>query len=128
MWKRFKIKLTHLARQVNFPGLKDQCDIDVLGINGDYVVAFEAKTSIDIGDIEHFRSHVLSRFYKLLPEYKGRKLYAGVAYIRARDGFDDEDIIKHAEHRGLLVIKVIGKSSRIVNTKGFRLRNYRSPS
>ncbi len=62
-------------------------------------------------------SVTLSRFREWLPAYSGHRLYGAVAYLEA-----DESVVRHAERRGLFVIRATGSSASIVNQPGFEAR------
>ncbi len=49
--------------------------------------------------------------------YSGHRLYGAVAYLEA-----DESVVRHAERRGLFVIRATGSSASIVNQPGFEPR------
>lgn len=54
-----------------------------------------------------------------MPEHRGKKVYGGVAYLRVGNKERESEVVRHAEERGLFVIKIIGDSNKIVNSKDF---------
>ena len=91
-------------------------EVDILARNGDEVVAVEVKTTLKVRDVDRYLS-VLEGFEELFPEYRDRKVYGAVAYLRA-----DESSDEYAEGRGLFVIRATGSSASITNPEGFTPR------
>ena len=89
-------------------------ELDIVAINGKEVILVEVKTTLKVKDIEHFTKK-LNIFTTWRPEYKGKKVYGAVAYLRA-----DENSAKHAERQGLFVIRATGNSASIINKKDFK--------
>ena len=89
-------------------------EIDIVAINGKEVVLVEVKTTLKVKDIEHFTKK-LNIFTTWRPEYKGKKIYGAIAYLRA-----DENSAKYADKLGLFVIRATGSSASIINKKDFK--------
>ena len=87
------------------------------------LVIVEVKTTLCISDIKYFIRNILNRFPTLAPRYADRKVYAGVAYVKT--GSNEANVIKYAEDSGLFIIKVVNNTNKIVNSAGFKLRDYR---
>ena len=85
-----------------------------MAVNGEELVLVEVKTNLKIKAIQHFTKK-LNIFTTWRPEYKGKKVYGAVAYIRA-----DEQSAKHAERQGLFVIRATGNSASIINKEDFK--------
>ena len=102
--------------------VKDKWDglhygFDILAVNGEeVVVVVEVRTTLRAEDVTHFLEK-LERFTEWVPEYKGRKILAAVAYLKA-----DSTVRKHAERQGLYVIRATGSSASIINEPDFRPR------
>lgn len=96
----------------------DYFEIDILAANGTEVVAVEVKTTLRPRDVKRFEEK-LARFREWLPAYGGYRLYGAVAYLEA-----DESVVRHAERRGLFVIRATGSSASIVNEPGFEPRAF----
>ena len=88
-------------------------ELDIIAINGKELVLVEVKTTLKVRDIERFKEK-LKIFTTWRPEYKGKRIYGAVAYLRV-----DENSAKHAEKQGLFVIKATGNSASIINKKDF---------
>ena len=123
MQKRFAITLDDVSLRTRGKYDGKQWEIDIIGVNGDVVVVIEVKTTLSIDDTKYFIRRIIKRFYKLMPRYRHRKVYAGVAYVKT--GSNEADVIQHAEDNGLFVIKVVNNTNKIVNSAGFKLRDYR---
>ena len=93
---------------------QERCEIDVIAKNGQEIVVVEVKTTLTVKDVRKFLD-VLNRFPRLLPEYKDKKVYGAVAYLRAQDSSD-----VYSEKQGLFIIKATGSSANIANQEGFK--------
>ena len=97
-----------------------QWEIDIIAANGHEVVAVEVKTTLKVGDVDHFVD-TLKRFAVQAPAlYRGKRVYGAVAYLRA-DGSSDV----YAERQGLFVIRATGSSASITNGDRFTPRTFR---
>ena len=93
-------------------------EIDILGINGTEIVAVEVKTTLRPEDIGIFENKL--KVLKLwMRQYADKKIYGGVAYVRA-----DAGSAKLAAKRGLFVIRAVGESARIINSPNFKPRSF----
>ena len=95
-------------------GKKEQeyCEIDIIAKNGKEIVVVEVKTTLGVKDVNKFLN-ILKKFSQLLPEYKEKKLYGAVAYLRSQDSSEI-----YAEKNGLFVIRATDNSSSLINKKG----------
>ena len=89
-------------------------EFDLVAVNGKEVVLVEVKSNLKVKDIEYFTNKIKS-FTIWKPEYKGSRIYGAVAYLRS-----SESSPKHAEKKGLFVIRATGNSASIINKKGFK--------
>ena len=111
------IEVDHtMTNVVKRSGGQRRREVDILALNGDEVVAVEVKTTLKVRHVDRYLS-VLERFGEVLPEYRERKVYGAVAYLRA-----DESSDEYAEGRGLFVIRATGSSASITNPKDFTPR------
>ena len=93
-------------------------EIDILAINGAEIVAVEVKTTLRPEDIGIFENKL--KVLKLwMRQYADKKIYGGVAYIRA-----DAGSAKLAAKRGLFVIRAVGESASIINSPNFKPRSF----
>ena len=87
--------------------------------NGHEVVAVVVKTTLKVGDVNHFVG-TLKRFAVQAPAvYRGKRLYGAVAYLRANGSSD-----VYAERQGLFVIRATGSSASITNGDRFTPRTF----
>lgn len=93
-------------------------EIDILAVNGAEVVVVEVKTTLRPKDVTRFLKK-LSEFVEWFPEYRERRIYGAVAYLRS-----DGSVTAHAERQGLFVIRATGNSATIVNAPDFKPRAF----
>ena len=111
------IEVDHtMTNVVKRSGGQRRREVDILALNGDEVVAVEVKTTLKVRHVDRYLS-VLEKFGEVLPEYRERKVYGAVAYLRA-----DESSDEYAEGRGLFVIRATGSSASITNPEDFTPR------
>ncbi|MBF0339008.1 MAG: DUF3782 domain-containing protein [Nitrospirae bacterium] len=93
-------------------------EIDIFGINGQYVVAIEIKSTLSVADVnEH-----LARLSKLQQAFKGhadKQIIGAVAGIVIEEGVD-----RYAYHKGLFVIGESGNTVKILNDSKFVPRHF----
>ncbi|NUM33391.1 MAG: DUF3782 domain-containing protein [Candidatus Brocadiae bacterium] len=89
-------------------------EIDILGINHDYVIAIEVKSTLGIDDVNEFLEE-LQKFKLFFPEYKDRKLIGAVAGIEITGKAD-----RYAYKKGLFVLGQAGEDVVIKNDKKFK--------
>ncbi len=89
-------------------------ELDIVAINGQEVVLVEVKTTLKVKDVKRFIKK-LNIFTAWRPEYKGKKIYGAVAYLRAA-----ESSAQHAEKQGLFVIRATGNSASVINKESFK--------
>ena len=107
--KRWKI--THVAREYEF---------DLIAVGSDVVVVIEVKTTLRSENINKFAAAMLD-IPAIFPEYEGRDIYGGFAYMKAQDGAE-----ARAHKHGLLTIRAIGAStSQLVGFDKTQLRNFK---
>ncbi len=88
-------------------------EIDVLGVDGEYAVLIEVKSTLGIDDV---REHIdrLGKFKRFFPEYADRKTVGAVAGIVIDEGVD-----RFAYKNGLFVIAQSGDTVRLINDETF---------
>ncbi len=91
-------------------------EIDIVAANGAEVVVVEVKTTLGSEDVTEFLDK-LSQFVEWSPEYRERRIYGAVAYLKS-----DVSVTKYADRRGLFVIRATGSSASIVNELDFEPR------
>ena len=93
-------------------------EFDIIAVNGREIVIVEVKTTLSTKDVKYFLKK-LSRVNKYMPEYKDKKVYGAVAYLRKQTGVD-----VFAEREGLFVIRATGNSASITNKKNFKPKTF----
>ncbi len=96
----------------------EHIEFDIVAANGNEVVVVEVKTTLRPKDVAWFLDK-LSWFSEWFTPYRGRPVYGAVAYLRG-----DSSVIRHAERRGLFVIRATGSSASIVNEPDFEPRAF----
>ena len=81
-------------------------EFDLIAINGKEVVAIEVKTHLIQANVDKFISR-MEEFRDIFPEYRDKKVYAGVAYL------DENDAAEYAKSKGLFVIKAPGGEAHV---------------
>ena len=74
----------------------------------------EVKTTLRVKHVKEFLWE-LDQFTEWLPEYRGRRVYGAVAYIKVV-----EEAEKYAARQGLFVIRATRSSASILNPAGFK--------
>ena len=110
------IEVDHTITNLKKINGQTRVEFDIVAVNGEEAVAVEVKTTLKVRDVDHF-VQMLAQFAAQLPEYRGRKVYGAVAYLKA-----DEKSDSYAERRGLFVIRATGSSASITNREGFTPR------
>ncbi len=91
-------------------------EIDILAVNGDYVVAIEVKSTLGIDDVNDHLTR-LSKFKQAFPTYANRTVIGAVAGIVINEGVD-----RYAYQKGLFVIGQSGDTVKILNDEKFTPR------
>ena len=105
-----------LARDTEKRRGGESYEVDIIAVNGEEVVVVEVKTTLRSEDVGRFRSK-LGRFKEWWPEYRDRKVYGAMAYLKTWD-----DVAREAERRGFFVIRATGDNASIVNAEDFEPR------
>jgi hypothetical protein len=98
------------------PGYEQEWDVVL--VNGDEVVAVEAKSRLRLRDLDRLEER-LKKFKGAFPQYKDHTVYGAVAAIKF-----DSGTARAAEKRGLFVFRPGGEIMKLVNGKGFRPKGY----
>jgi len=93
---------------------QEECEIDIIAKNGREIVAVEVKTNLTVRGVRRFLD-VLKRLTRMLPEYRDKKVYGAVAWLRSESGAH-----LFAERQGLFVIRATGDSASIINKESFK--------
>ncbi len=85
------------------------CDIDIIAVNDESLVAVDVKSTLNIKDVNDFLEK-LQKFIMFFPQFKNYNVYGALAYFKVTQGAD-----KFAMKQGLFVIR---DSGEILNKKG----------
>ena len=77
-------------------------EYDLIAVNGSEIVVFEIKTTFSIENL-YTLVEKLMRVRERFPEYRDKKIYGGIAYLKA-----SENAVQLAQERGLFLIKAPG--------------------
>ena len=96
----------------------DTMEIDILGVDREYVVLVEVKSTLGADDV---RDHLerLGLFRHFFPEYEDRKAIGAVAGIVM-----EENVGRFAYRQGLFVIAQSGDAVKILNDESFRPKTW----
>jgi len=89
-------------------------EIDIIAVNTTEIVAVEVKTTLLPDDVKNFLEE-LQIFKEVFPEYKKKRLYGAVAYLKVESEAD-----VYSERKGLFVIRATGNSASITNDEKFK--------
>ena len=87
------------------------CEIDIIAVNNDALVATEVKSTLSVKDVKDFLEK-LRNFSMFFPQFRNYKIYGAVAYLKVTQGAE-----KFAMKEGLFVIRATGDSGEILNKK-----------
>ena len=108
------LTLQRIKRKYN----DDDYEIDLIAKDGNEIVVVEVKTTLGIEDVNHFIDK-LKIFKEVISEFKENTIYGAVAYIQ-----QDSEAQKYAAKKGLLVIKAVGESAKIINRSNFKPKEW----
>ena len=93
-------------------------EIDVLVVDDGHVLAVEAKSSLNVTDVQDFVGD-LEQFRTFFPEYAASQLYGAVAGIGIEAGAD-----RYAYRQGLFVLAETGETISILNDETFEPKSW----
>ena len=111
-----KVEATLTSLKGEYDG--EYAEFDIIAVNGKEVVVVEVKTTLQLSHVKYFIKK-LEKFTKWRPEYKDKKVYGAVAYLKANAGSG-----RYTEKQKLFVIKATGSSASITNSKRFKPKNF----
>jgi len=114
LFEKRGIQIERISQRVRVRKQGGEMEIDILGINGEYAVLVEVKSTLSPEDVKEFIEKV-KKFKKFFPEYADRKTVGAVAGIVM-----ESDADKFAYQQGLFVIAQKGDSVKIINSSRFK--------
>ena len=113
-----KIEVIGVAKEHKRTIDGEDYEIDIIAINGKEIVVVEVKTTLGKRDVDHFLKK-LKVFRDYFTEYKNRKIYGCVAYLREHQGSAG-----YSQKQGLLVIRATGSSASVINREKFKPKEF----
>ena len=108
------IELTQTLSRARAKRNGNAMEIDILGVNKEYAVLVEAKSTLSVDDVDEHLER-LRKFKQFFHQYKGYKVIGAVAGIVI-----SESVEKYAMKKGLFVIAQSGESVKILNDEQFK--------
>ncbi|MEZ4526990.1 MAG: hypothetical protein R2941_13825 [Desulfobacterales bacterium] len=112
------IEIERISQRVKVRKKGEEMEVDILGVNGEYAVPVEVKSTLSTDDVKEFIEK-LGKFRQFFPEYADRKIVGAVAGIVMDGGAD-----KFAYRQGLFVIAQKGDSVKIINDRKFKPKTF----
>ncbi|MBF0345907.1 MAG: hypothetical protein HQL06_16975 [Nitrospirae bacterium] len=116
MFQEKGIVVETISRSVQSKVKDAEMEIDILAVNGEYVVAVEIKSTLGVNDVD---DHIerLAKFKQAFKVYADRNVIGAVAGIVINEGVD-----RYAYKNGLFVIGQSGDTVKILNDDKFEPR------
>lgn len=108
------IQVEQTATRLKDESSNRRYEIDVLAINGQEMVAIEAKKNLTKKDVDIAKKR-FQVFKQYNQEANQKILYGAIAYLEC-----DEKVNLYAEQQGFFVFQVTGNSAVIHNTSDFK--------
>ena len=93
-------------------------EYDAIAVAGEFVFVNSTKSTLDSEDVKDFIKDI-QEFRDYFPEYEKNKIIGVLASL-----YVDENVIKYAERSGFLVLAVGDKLMEVMNTKGFKPKEW----
>lgn len=91
-------------------------EIDVLGVNREYVVPVEVKTTLRTSNVDTYVKK-LKKFKTFFPEYRDYKVIGAVVGMTV-----PASVARYAERRGLYVLAQSGETVQLLNSEDFEAK------
>jgi hypothetical protein len=118
MFRERGIEIDRIFQRVKAHRDRDTMEIDILGVNREYAVLIEAKSTLGVYDVKE-HSERMKAFKRFFPEYSDRKVVGAVAGIVIEENAD-----RFAYHQGFFVIAQTGETVKIVNDENFEPKTW----
>ncbi len=112
------IEVETISRSVQSKVKDAEMEIDILAVNGEYVVAIEVKSTLGVDDVNDHLER-LAKFKQAFKIYADRIVIGAVAGIVIEEGVD-----RYAYKKGLFVIGQSGDTVNILNDEKFTPRRF----
>ncbi|CAN2044786.1 hypothetical protein GMMP13_1580030 [Candidatus Magnetomoraceae bacterium gMMP-13] len=114
MFNERGIEIERTSQRVKLGKGSDKMEIDILGVNTEYVMLVEVKSTLGVDDVNDHLDR-LSKFKRFMPEYADKKVIGAVAGIVIEKGVD-----RFAYKKGFFVIAQTGETVQILNDNKFK--------
>jgi RecB family endonuclease NucS len=95
-------------------------EYDIVADSNGRVLVVEVKNKLSRRMVDEFMEKKLSRFKELLPEYRDRRVLAGIGALVVKD-----DVGRYAKNAGLYVLtQTCDGGAAVLNRKGFVPREF----
>ena len=118
MFRERGIEIDRIFQRVKAHKDGDTMEIDILGVNKEYAVLIEAKSTLGVSDVKE-HSERMKAFKRFFPEYSDRKVVGAVAGIVIEENAD-----RFAYRQGFFVIAQTGETVKIVNDEHFEPKTW----
>ncbi|CAN2041207.1 DUF3782 domain-containing protein [Candidatus Magnetomoraceae bacterium gMMP-15] len=118
MFNERGIEIKTTSQRVKVRRGSDKMEIDILGVNTEYVMLVEVKSTLGVDDVNDHLDR-LSKFKRFMPEYADKKVIGAVAGIVIDKGAD-----RFAYRQGLFIIVQTGETVQILNDKKFKPKHW----
>ena len=117
--EEFGLEVTDLMvrRKKKLPDGRSK-EYDAIAVADECVFVDETKSTLDSEDVKDFIKDI-QEFRGYFPEYEKNKIIGVLASL-----YVDENVIKYAERSGFLVLAVGDKLMEVMNTKGFKPKEW----
>ena len=118
MFKERGIEIDRIFQRVKARKDGDRMEIDILGVNKEYAVLIEVKSTLGVEDVKEHTER-MKAFKRFFPEYSDRKVVGAVAGIVI-----DENADRFAYRQGFFVIAQTGETAKILNDEKFKPKTW----
>ena len=108
------IQITGIGPNIERTYKDQKREFDIIATNGEELVVVEVKTTLQVKQVQYFLENIKS-FKNYFPEYKDKKVYGAVAYLKS-----NESASNYAEKKGLFILNPVGNVVKVVNSVHFR--------
>ena len=121
--ERFNIAVDFAARRFDGSYRGEDWEVDVAAANGEVAVVGEVKVTMTVEKIDKFVAKNLSNFHLYVPDHRHKKIYGLIAFVKIDEGYE-ETVLTRARKCGLLIVRAIGDTFKVLNPAGTKLRDY----
>lgn len=124
--ERFGIKIDHSAERLSGSYQGREWEVDAFGANGEIALVGEVKLTLTMEAVDRFVNNNLRNFHRYMPMYRDRKIHGLLAFVRIDRG-KEREITEYVHNLGLLLVKAIDNTFRLISPEGHKLRDYSAP-